>query len=46
MFVIEGNNILGKIEGLLTTRFMTDAAPVFKMSAETLISRYFPQKKE
>ena len=44
--LIESSNIRGKLEGLLTTRFMTDARPALNMKAETLIARFFPSCKE
>jgi glycosyltransferase involved in cell wall biosynthesis len=41
-FLIESSNILGKLEGLVATRFMSDAQPVLNIEAEVLISRFFP----
>jgi glycosyltransferase involved in cell wall biosynthesis len=43
---IESSNILGKIEGLAATRFMTTAQPALDMRAEELITRYFPSRKK
>jgi hypothetical protein len=43
---VESSNILGKIEGLAATRFMTNAQPALDMRAEELITRYFPSRKE
>jgi glycosyltransferase involved in cell wall biosynthesis len=45
-FLIESNNIRGKIEGLIATRFMTDARPALNMRAEDLIARFFPSRRE
>ena len=45
-FLIESNNIRGKFEGLIATRFMTDAQPVLTMKADVLISRLFPSRQE
>lgn len=39
--LIESNNIRGKIDGLIATRFMRDAQPIFNMDAQILISRFF-----
>jgi len=45
-FRVESSNILGKIEGLAATRFMTNAQPALDMRAEELVTRYFPSRKE
>jgi len=45
-FLIESNNIRGKFEGLMATRFMTDAEPALNMDAEIIIERFFQNKKE
>jgi glycosyltransferase involved in cell wall biosynthesis len=45
-FLIESNNIRGKLEGLVATRFMTDAQPALNTEAEVLITRLFPSRKE
>jgi glycosyltransferase involved in cell wall biosynthesis len=44
-FLIEGSNIIGKIEGLVATRLMTDAQPVLEMEADDLIRRFFPNRR-
>jgi len=44
--LIEGSNVRGKLEGLIATRFMTDAQPALDMAAETLIRRFFQGRKE
>jgi glycosyltransferase involved in cell wall biosynthesis len=43
-FLIESNNIRGKFEGLVATRFMSDAQPVLSMEAAILIPRFFPSR--
>ena len=43
---VESSNILGKIEGLAATQFMTNAQPALDMRAEELVARYFPSRKE
>jgi cellulose synthase/poly-beta-1,6-N-acetylglucosamine synthase-like glycosyltransferase len=40
-FLIESNNIRGKIEGLIMTRFMRDAQPILEMDRATLIERLY-----
>jgi glycosyltransferase involved in cell wall biosynthesis len=44
-FWIESSNIRGKLEGLIETRFMTDAEPVLNMESEILIARLFQSRK-
>ena len=44
--LIESSNVRGKLEGLIATRFMTDAQPALDMTAETLIKRFFQNHKE
>ena len=44
--LIESNNIRGKLEGLVATRFMTDAQPVLDMDAQALIERFFSSCKD
>ena len=44
--MIESNNILGKCEALLATRFMQDAQPVLNMDAGVLVGRFFQSRKE
>ncbi len=44
-FMIESNNIFGKMEGLIATRWMTDAEHALGIRGEELIERYFPNKK-
>jgi len=44
-FLIESNNLWGKLEALIATRFMIDAQPVLNMRAEVLVSRLFPKGK-
>jgi hypothetical protein len=39
--LIESSNIRGKIEGLVMTRFMTDAQPILEMDRATLIARLY-----
>jgi hypothetical protein len=39
--LIESNNIRGKVEGMMTTRFMTDAQPILEMDRATLIARLY-----
>lgn len=43
---IESSNILGKIEGLVATRLMTDARPALNMEAKALVKRYFSGHRE
>lgn len=45
-FLIESSNILGKLEGLVATRFMSDVQPVLNIEAEVLISRFFPNRRQ
>ncbi|MBI3243379.1 MAG: glycosyltransferase [Chloroflexi bacterium] len=45
-FLIESNNVRGKLDALFATRFMTDARPILQTEAAILITRYFPQGKE
>ena len=40
-WVIESNNIRGKLEALLATRLMTDPQPVLGMDSDRLIARLF-----
>jgi GT2 family glycosyltransferase len=44
--LIEGSNIVGKIEGLIATRGMRDVSPVYRLGAEKIIGRYFQIQKE
>jgi glycosyltransferase involved in cell wall biosynthesis len=44
--LIESSNIRGKLEGLVATRFMTDAQLALNTEAEVLIARLFPSQKE
>jgi glycosyltransferase involved in cell wall biosynthesis len=44
--LIESNSIRGKVEGLIATRFMTDARPALNTRAEDLIARFFPSRRE
>ena len=45
-FLIESNNILGKIEGLWVTRFMTSSGSVLKLDKTSLIKRLYPEVNE
>ncbi len=45
-FLIEWNNIRGKIEGLFATRFMTDAQPALQLKSDVLLTRLFQSRKE
>jgi glycosyltransferase involved in cell wall biosynthesis len=45
-FLIESSNIRGKVEGLIATRFMTDARSALNIESEVLITRLFPSQKE
>lgn len=45
-FLIESNNIRGKLEGLIATRFMTDPKLALDMEAAVLIDRLFQGRKE
>jgi len=40
-FLIESNNIRGKLEGLVATHFMTDARGVFNAEADKMIARFY-----
>ena len=40
-FLVESNNIRGKLEGLIATRFMRDARPILEMDRATLIARLY-----
>ena len=44
--LIESSNIRGKLEGLVATRFMTDAQPALDMEPGKLVARFFPSRKE
>lgn len=44
--MIEWNNIYGKLEGLVATRFMTDARSLLSLNSETVIDRLFQSQKE
>jgi GT2 family glycosyltransferase len=44
-FLIESNNIRGKLEGLIATRFMTTAQSVFEMDPAELITRLYGGQK-
>jgi cellulose synthase/poly-beta-1,6-N-acetylglucosamine synthase-like glycosyltransferase len=44
--IIETNNLFGKLEGLLATRWMSDSERVLHMEGDKLIDRYFPVMKE
>ena len=44
-FLAESSNIQGKIEGLLATRFMTDATPALHIKPDIFIARMFPSRK-
>jgi glycosyltransferase involved in cell wall biosynthesis len=44
--LVESNNIRGKLEGLIATRFMTDTRPVLNLEADVLIPRLYPSRKE
>jgi len=46
MFLIESYNILGKLEGLIATRFMTDTKAVLNINNVHLIDRLFSKHKE
>jgi len=45
-FLIEWNNVRGKIEGLFATRFMTDAQPALQLKTDVLLTRFFQSQKE
>jgi glycosyltransferase involved in cell wall biosynthesis len=40
-FLIESNCIRGKLQGIVATRLMTDAEPVFEMDSASLIARLY-----
>lgn len=40
-FLVESNNLRGKLAGLIATRFMRDIRPVFEMDADKLIDRFY-----
>jgi len=44
--MIESKNLIGKVEGLIATRWMTDAEHAQGIRGEDLIKRYFPKSKE
>lgn len=44
-FLIESNNIRGKIEGLWMTRFMRDAQPILDMDRAALIERLYGSRR-
>lgn len=44
-FLIESSNIWGKLEGLIATRFISDAQPALNMEAAVLIPRFFSAPK-
>jgi hypothetical protein len=43
--LIEGSNIIGKLEGLVVTRLMTDAQLVLEVEADGLVRRFYPDRK-
>ena len=42
----EGSNIVGKLEGLVATRFMTDGEHALHLEADRMIERLFSPRKE
>jgi glycosyltransferase involved in cell wall biosynthesis len=40
-FLVESNNLRGKLAGLIVTRFMRDIRPVFKMDKDKLIKHFY-----
>lgn len=44
-FLIESNNVRGKLEALAATRFMKDAQPILKMDREVLIERLYGKRR-
>jgi glycosyltransferase involved in cell wall biosynthesis len=45
-FLIESNNLWGKLEAIVATRLMTDASPVLQIKPEALIERWHPGRVE
>jgi glycosyltransferase involved in cell wall biosynthesis len=45
-FLIESNNVRGKIEGILATRFMRDAQGILKKDPTEYVDRFFQAQKE
>lgn len=44
-FLVESQNILGKLDGLVTTRLMSDPQLVLGAQQHVLIERFFPSRK-